>query len=106
MISVFSDPNSKWHPPRAELNKFDGSAIIEWLENYEFYFDIYNTAYHFKIKTIISYLVIDARKWYRYFKLHNHDPPWVLFKEKLLDIFNADSRDHVERNTYHYFVCL
>jgi hypothetical protein len=46
----------KWHPPRAEWNKFDGTGILELLEDCEFYFDIYVTAENYKVKTIITYL--------------------------------------------------
>jgi hypothetical protein len=49
------DYTSKWSPPHAELNKFDGSDIIEWLEDCEFYFDIYNNAKNYKVKTIVTY---------------------------------------------------
>jgi hypothetical protein len=68
------ESSPKWHPPRAELNKFDGAGIIDWLVDCEFYFDIYNTAEQFKVKIFISYLIGDAREWYRYFKMNNYDP--------------------------------
>jgi hypothetical protein len=35
------DSHSKWNTP-VELNRFDGTCIIEWLEDCEFYFDLYN----------------------------------------------------------------
>jgi hypothetical protein len=70
-----ADSSSKWNTPRAELNKFDGSSTVDWLEDCDFYFDLYNTAEQFKVKTIVPYLIGDAKEWYRYFKMNNHDPP-------------------------------
>jgi hypothetical protein len=90
------DSNSKLNTPRAELNKFDGSSIIEWLEDYEFYFDIYNTVENYKVKTIVTYLVGEVREWFRYFKLHSSDSSWVQFKEELLDRFDINSKDSID----------
>jgi len=89
---------AKWHPPKTKLNKFDGTGIVEWLEDCEFNFDIYNTADHYKVKTIITYLIGDVREWYRYFKLHNHDPSWVQFKEEILERFDLDSKLQLRHN--------
>jgi Retrotransposon gag protein len=38
----------------------------------------------------------EAREWYRYFKMYNSDPPWIQFKEELLERFDIDSKDPVD----------
>jgi hypothetical protein len=59
-----TDSSSKWNTSQAELNKFDGSGTVDWLEDCDFYFDLYNTTQQFKVKTIVPYLVGDAKEWY------------------------------------------
>jgi hypothetical protein len=47
------DHISKWHTPCAELSKFDGTGVIDWIEDYEFFFDITHTHENNKVQIII-----------------------------------------------------
>jgi hypothetical protein len=64
----------KWHTPRAELSKFDGTGVIDWIEDCEFFFDITHTHENSKVQTIIPYLVGEVKECYRYFKLNTYNP--------------------------------
>jgi Retroviral aspartyl protease/Ty3 transposon capsid-like protein len=86
----------KWHPPRADLAKFDGTGVMDWIEDCEFFFDITHIYDNAKVSTVISYLVGEAREWYRYYKINNHNPYWSEFKDELLDRFNPDMKDLVD----------
>jgi Retrotransposon gag protein len=90
------DSSTKWHPPRAELSKFDGSNVMDWLEDCEFSFEVTHTPGHRKVQTTISYFIGEAREWYQYYKLSNFDPYWSNFKEEILDRFGQDSLNPVD----------
>jgi Ty3 transposon capsid-like protein len=90
------DSTPHWLPPRAEMTKFDGSNLIDWLEDCEYYFHISHTPDYYKVQTVIPFLTGDAREWHRSFKLTNLDLSWSLFKNELIDRFNPDFKNHVD----------
>jgi hypothetical protein len=49
-------------PPRIDLQRFDRTEVIEWLEDYEYFFEVHSTPEAYKVKTVIPYLVVDARE--------------------------------------------
>jgi Retroviral aspartyl protease/Ty3 transposon capsid-like protein len=59
----------------------------------EFFFDITHIHDNVKVSTVISYLVGEAREWYRYYKLNNYNLYWSEFKEELLNHFNPEMKD-------------
>lgn len=58
------------------FSKFCGTGLIEWLEDCEYYFDLFQTPEMYKTRMTIPYFTGDAREWYRFFKLDNPHPPW------------------------------
>jgi hypothetical protein len=52
----------KWHVPRVELPKFDGSGVVDWVKDCEYFFDITHTQENSKVQLIIPYLVGEARE--------------------------------------------
>jgi Retroviral aspartyl protease/Retrotransposon gag protein len=50
-----------------------------------------------KYKLSSLFFTGDAREWHRYFKLSNVDPSWLQFKEELIDRFNPDSKNPVDK---------
>jgi hypothetical protein len=62
----------KWHPLRADMPKFDGTSVIDWLENCEFFFEVTHNL-HSKVQMVIPSLIGEAREWYRYYKLSNYE---------------------------------
>jgi Retrotransposon gag protein len=69
---------------------------MDWIEDCEFFFDITHIHDNAKVSTVISYLVGEAREWYCYYKLNNHNPYWSEFKDELLDRFNPEMKDSVD----------
>jgi hypothetical protein len=70
------DSSSRWVPSRAELTKFDGTNLVDWLNDCEYYFCTSQIPEFYKVQTVIPSLVGEAREWHRYFKLSNPDPSW------------------------------
>jgi hypothetical protein len=91
-----TDNLPKWHTPRAELTKFNGSNVVDWIEDCEFYFDVTHTPEHSKVTIITPCLMGEAREWYRYFKLNNYEPYWAEFKEEILDRFSLDNKNPID----------
>jgi hypothetical protein len=48
------DTNPHWLPPRTELNKFDGTDLVDWLEDCEYFF--LSTIHQNFIKFKLSFL--------------------------------------------------
>ncbi|KAJ4807690.1 polyprotein [Rhynchospora pubera] len=80
----------KCNLPRLEFPSFDGSDILTWIEDGEFYFDVYQTPEIYKTRLAVTHFVGEAREWYRGFKLHNPDPPWPVLIEEVKARFTND----------------
>jgi Retroviral aspartyl protease/Ty3 transposon capsid-like protein len=91
-----TDSTLRWVPPRAELTKFDGTNLIDWLDDYEYYFCTSHTPEFYKIQMVIPSLTGEAREWHRYYKLSNPDPSWPQFVAELQDRFNANLKNPVD----------
>jgi Retroviral aspartyl protease/Ty3 transposon capsid-like protein len=90
------DQTFRWVPPRAELTKFDGNMLVDWLEDCEYYFTISHTPEFYKVQIVISYLVGEAREWHRYYKINTSDPSWPQFINDIRDRFNPNSKNPVD----------
>jgi hypothetical protein len=38
---------------------------MDWLEDYEFFFEVTHSPDHHKVQTAISYFIGEAREWYQ-----------------------------------------
>jgi hypothetical protein len=87
--------SGRWVLPRAELSKFDGSNLRDWLEDCDYFFSLCHTPEFYKVSIVIPYLLGEAREWHIYFKLSNPDPTWPHVVEELRDRFDTDLSNHV-----------
>jgi hypothetical protein len=69
-----TDYSQRWQSRRFELPKFDGTGILDWLEDCEYYFQTSHISEYYKVQYVIPSLMGDAREWHRYFKLTSIDP--------------------------------
>jgi hypothetical protein len=56
------DSFQHWQPPRSELPKFDGTNLLDWLEDYDYYFHTSHTPEFYKLQMVIPQLVREAQE--------------------------------------------
>jgi hypothetical protein len=44
-----ANPSSRWLPSRTVLSKFDGTNLVDWLENYKYFFSLSHTPEFYKM---------------------------------------------------------
>ncbi|KAJ4807408.1 polyprotein [Rhynchospora pubera] len=87
---IFNDHDGEIHSslgryplPRLDFPSFDGSDVVSWEEDCEFYFEVFQTPEIYKTRLATSHFSGDAREWYRGFKMDNSHPPWPILIEEL-----------------------
>lgn len=74
--------------PRVDFPSFNGEDPIEWVEEAEFYFEMYQTPEMYKSRMASMSFMGDAREWYRSFKIANPFPPWPILVDEVLSFFS------------------
>ncbi|KAJ4745598.1 polyprotein [Rhynchospora pubera] len=83
-LDTESDTTSSYRCPlpRLDFPSFDGSDVLTWEEDCDFYFDVFQTPEIYKTRMVVTHFTGDARDWYRGFKQTNPHPPWPILVEE------------------------
>ncbi|KAJ1694535.1 hypothetical protein LUZ63_011233 [Rhynchospora breviuscula] len=79
--------NYRCNLPRMDFPSFDGSDVLTWEEDCEFYFEVFQTPEVYRTRLATTHFTGDAREWYRGFKMDNPHPPWLLLLEEVKSRF-------------------
>ncbi|KAJ4745876.1 polyprotein [Rhynchospora pubera] len=79
--------NHRGNLPRLDFPSFDGSDVLTWEEDCDFYFEVFQTPEVYKTRMATSHFTGDASEWYRGFKMDNPHPPWLILVEEVKSIF-------------------
>ncbi|KAJ3701854.1 hypothetical protein LUZ61_005559 [Rhynchospora tenuis] len=80
--------------PKLDFPSFNGSDVLTWEEDCEFYFDVFQTPEIYKTRMATTHFVGEARDWYRGFKLDKPHPPWPILVEEVKSRFTLDDSDN------------
>ncbi|KAJ4802668.1 polyprotein [Rhynchospora pubera] len=80
--------------PKLDFPSFDGTDILTWVEDSEFYFEVFQTPEVYKTRLAITHFHGDARDWYRGFLQNKPDPPWPVLVDEVKARFTIDGSDN------------
>ncbi|KAJ3702738.1 hypothetical protein LUZ61_006443 [Rhynchospora tenuis] len=92
-----SDPpysNYKCPIPKLDFPTINGSDVVTWEEDCEFYFEVHQTPEMYKTRLATTHFSGDAREWYRGFKMDNPHPPWPILVAELKASFFGTQNDN------------
>ncbi|KAJ4780790.1 polyprotein [Rhynchospora pubera] len=93
----FTDTNFQGHRitlPKLDFPSFNGTEILTWVEDSEFYFEVFQIPEIYKTRLAITHFQGDARSWYRGFIINKPDPPWPVLVEEVKARFTIDGSDN------------
>lgn len=79
--------NQKCYIPRLDFPIFDGEDPVDWIEECEQYFELYQIPEMHKTRMATMSLTGDAKAWYKAVRISKKLPPWPMFIEEVLDFF-------------------
>ncbi|KAJ3685492.1 hypothetical protein LUZ61_014656 [Rhynchospora tenuis] len=92
-----SNQGFKANMPRYDFPTLNGQNVIDWIEDCEYYFDLFQVHDSQKSRMAIPHFLGDAREWYRSYKIDHPIPPWPLLVEEIRERFtNARSSNPVK----------
>ncbi|KAJ3706667.1 hypothetical protein LUZ61_010372 [Rhynchospora tenuis] len=88
--------NTNYHCklPKLTFSSFNGSDVLTSEEDYEFYFDVFQTPEMYKTRMATTHFGGDAREWYRGFKMDNPHPPWPILVDEVRSRFSENASDN------------
>ncbi|KAJ4754640.1 polyprotein [Rhynchospora pubera] len=92
-----SNQGFKTNMPRYDFPTLDGKNVADWIEDCEYYFDLFQVHDSQKSRMAIPHFFGDAREWYRSYKIDHPIPPWPLLVDEIRERFtNARSSNPVK----------
>ncbi|XP_078182382.1 uncharacterized protein LOC144575983 [Carex rostrata] len=79
--------NQRCYIPRLDFSVFDGEDPVDWIEECDQYFELYQIPEVHKTRMATMSLTGDAKAWYKAVKISKKLPPWPIFIEEVLDFF-------------------
>lgn len=90
------NPHQRCNLPRLYFPSFDGSDPADWVENCEFYFEMFQTPDLYQSRMATMHFAGEAKDRYRCFKIANPFPTWPVLVEEVMEFFSSNDGNPVD----------
>ncbi|XP_078181502.1 uncharacterized protein LOC144575281 [Carex rostrata] len=93
----FNSQIQKFFLPRMDFPSFNGERAVEWIEDCEQFFELYQVPDEYKTRMATMNMIDDAKEWYRSLQIAKKTPPWPNLVDEILEFFTDNSGNPIDQ---------